>query len=58
MGYKDALNLIHDEHASLDLDESVILKLHEMMLSGVAAEEAGHYKETDNYIMRITSYIS
>jgi Fic family protein len=55
LGYKDALNLIHDEHASLDLDESVILKLHEMMLSGVAAEEAGHYKETDNYIMEYLS---
>jgi hypothetical protein len=25
------------------------------MLSGVAAEEAGHYKETDNYIMEYLS---
>lgn len=50
-GYKDALNLIHNEHADLDLDENMILKLHEMMLSGVDPVEAGHYKKRDNYIM-------
>lgn len=50
-GYKDALNLIHSEHDDLDLNEDMILQLHEMMLSGVDAEEAGQYKKRDNYIM-------
>ena len=50
-GYKDALNLIHNEHTDLDLDENMILKLHEMMLGGVDPVEAGHYKKRDNYIM-------
>lgn len=54
-GYKDALNLIHNNHADLDLDETMILQFHEMMLSGVSNEEAGHYKKIDNYIMEYFS---
>ena len=50
-GYKEALKLIHTEHASLDVDLPVILRLHQMMMAETASEEAGRYKTRDNLIM-------
>ncbi len=52
-GYRDALNLIHQEGNLLDIRERDILRLHEMMLSYTPVH-GGHYKETDNVIMEIT----
>ena len=50
-GYKDALNLIHTNHANLDFDETLILTLHRMIEEQTNRQEAGRYKRTDNYIM-------
>jgi Fic family protein len=51
-GYRDALNLIHNSSDSIDIRESDILRLHEVMLS-YAPSGGGRYKETDNVIMEI-----
>ncbi len=50
-GYRDALNLIHLEHANLDFCQSDILRLHEMMLQLAGYEDGGRYKTGDNYII-------
>ena len=50
-GYKEALNLIHTEHASLDVNSDVILQLHRMMMEETATAEAGKNKSRDNLIM-------
>lgn len=52
-GYRDALNAIHTGYEHLDLRESDILQLHEMMLSLTGYEFGGHYKTDDNAIMEI-----
>ncbi|MDR1748218.1 MAG: Fic family protein [Spirochaetaceae bacterium] len=52
-GYRDALNLIHQEGSALDIRERDILRLHEMMLSYLPVT-GGRYKETDNVIMEIS----
>jgi len=49
-GYRDALNLIHHEHAALDIRERDILRLHEIMLS-YAPVSGGQYKGADNLVM-------
>ncbi|MCL2706577.1 MAG: Fic family protein [Dehalococcoidia bacterium] len=51
-GYRDALNLIHENHDSLDIRERDILRLHEMMLS-YAPVSGGAYKQSDNVIMEV-----
>jgi Fic family protein len=51
-GYRDALTLIHENHASLDIRESDILRLHEIMLSYLT-DAGGRYKERDNVIIDI-----
>jgi len=49
-GYRDALNLIHENHDSLDIRERDILRLHEIMLS-YAPVSGGAYKQSDNTII-------
>ena len=49
-GYRDALNLIHENHDSLDIRERDILRIHEIMLS-YAPVRGGVYKQSDNIIM-------
>ena len=49
-GYRDALALIHDNYASLDIRENDILRLHEIMLS-YSPVTGGSYKISDNIIM-------
>jgi len=49
-GYRDALNLIHENHDSLDIRERDILHLHEIMLS-YAPVSGGAYKQSDNFII-------
>jgi Fic family protein len=51
-GYRDALRLVHNEYAQLDLRQRDILYLHELMLS-YAPVNGGIYKQTDNAIIEI-----
>jgi len=51
-GYRDALNLIHENHDSLDIHERDILRLHEIMLSYFPVS-GGSYKQNDNVIMEV-----
>ena len=51
-GYRDALNLVHESHDSLDIRERDILRLHEIMLS-YAPVSGGAYKQSDNVIMEV-----
>ena len=48
-GYRDALDLIHREYGSINIDERTILELHRIMLSH-SDYEGGSWKETDNFI--------
>lgn len=50
-GYRDALNLIHQNHEYIDFQQSDILRLHEMMMALSDYEHAGHYKVNNNYIL-------
>jgi len=51
-GYRDALNLIHENHDNIDIRERDILMLHEVMLS-YAPVNGGVYKQNDNVIMEV-----
>ena len=51
-GYRDALNLIHENHNSLDIRERDILRLHEIMLSYTPVS-GGMYKQSDNAIIEV-----
>ena len=51
-GYRDALDLIHNNHRNMRIDEATILDLHRIMLSH-SSEEGGVYKEEDNVIMGV-----
>ena len=50
-GYKEALNLIHNNHNHMDLNEDTINALHRMMEEEASPSEAGKYKSHDNMIM-------
>ena len=50
-GYKNALNLIHMNHDQMDIDEKMILTLHELIEEQSNHPEAGQYKKTNNFIM-------
>ena len=54
-GYRDALNLIHNNYQNINVTETNILSLHEMMLHIAKPDTAGKYKEYDNVIMEIKS---
>ena len=49
-GYRDALNLIHNEFADIDCNEEMILGLHRILLSQTGLEYGGQYKKEDNAI--------
>ena len=51
-GYRDALNLVHENHAALDIRERDIIRLHEIMLS-YSPVGGGVYKQSDNVIMEV-----
>ena len=53
-GYRDALTLIHENVAALDIRERDILRLHEVMLS-YSPVSGGQYKQNDNVIMEVDS---
>ena len=50
-GYRDALNAIHLYHNTLDLKQSDILRLHEIMMQIAGYAYGGQYKTGDNYII-------
>ena len=54
-GYRDALNLIHNNYQNLKFSEANILSLHEMMLHIAKPNVAGKYKENDNVILEVKS---
>lgn len=51
-GYRDALELIHTNHSSMELTKETILGLHRIMMS-YTAEGGGAYKKSDNVIVAI-----
>jgi len=51
-GYRNALNLIHENYNILDIRERDILRLHETMLSYTPIR-GGVYKQSDNVIMEV-----
>lgn len=53
IGYRDALNLIHNNYQNLSFSETNILSLHETMLRIAKANVAGKFKEHDNAIMEV-----
>ena len=53
VGYRDALNLVHNNYQNLSFSETNILSLHKTMLRIAKANVAGKYKEYDNAIMEI-----
>ena len=50
-GYRDALNLIHTQGASLPISEDTVCKLHSLSRGGLG--DAGEYKQTDNDIIEV-----
>lgn len=54
-GYRDALNVIHNNYSTINITEENILSLHEMMLHISKPNIAGKYKEQDNVILEIKS---
>ena len=52
VGYRDALNLIHENYNTTDIRERDILRLHELMLSYTSIG-SGVYKQDDNVIMEM-----
>jgi Fic family protein len=51
-GYRDALSLIHNNYAQLDICEDVIRHLHKIMLS-YSPTNGGSYKESNNIIIEV-----
>lgn len=52
-GYRDALNLIHNNYNNLQINESTLLDLHKIMLSKSDPNRAGYYKDSDNVILEV-----
>ena len=48
-GYRDALDLIHNNHDSMKVDEETILDLHRMMMA-YTTDGGGQWKDIDNFI--------
>lgn len=54
-GYRDALNTIHLGYKHLDLRQTDILRLHEILMSIAGYEYGGQYKTDDNVILEVDS---
>lgn len=52
-GYRDALNLVHQNYAHLDFSQRDILRLHQIMMNLTGYEFGGQYKTDDNVILEI-----
>lgn len=55
IGYRDALNEIHNNNQYIGFTEFDILHLHEILLSMTGYEYGGKYKDVDNAIIEIDS---
>ena len=51
-GYRDALTMIHENHAQMEVDETTILELHRIIMS-YTGNEGGSYKRRDNSIIGV-----
>ena len=51
-GYRDALDMIHNGHGSMDISERMIKDLHRVMLS-YTNEQGGAYKTSNNLIAKV-----
>ena len=49
-GYRDALNLIHTNYENIPMEESIVLNLHNILLSHTELPTRGQYKKEDNII--------
>lgn len=52
-GYRDALDEIHSSHENMEMNENMILHIHQVMTNITDNELSGHYKSEDNLIMEI-----
>lgn len=52
-GYRDALNLIHQNYQNISFSQNTILSLHKTLLSATNYEYGGKYKTENNVIMEI-----
>ena len=52
-GYRDALNIIHNNYTQLDFRQRDILDLHRVLMSYAGDEFSGQYKKDDNVILEI-----
>lgn len=49
-GYRDALNVIHENFNSISITPNFILQLHRILLSHTASSYGGKFKDVQNYI--------
>lgn len=54
-GYRDALNIIHENFESIPITPNFILQLHKILLSHVGTGMDGKYKNVQNYISATTA---
>jgi Fic family protein len=54
-GYRDALNLVHENFAEIQITEQNILNLHAVMQRGNDRVNGGEYKKMDNTIIAVDS---
>lgn len=53
VGYRDALNTIHESHDYIPITPSYILQLHRDLLKHTGISYAGRFKTTQNYIREV-----
>ena len=51
-GYRDALNVVHEGHETLSINESTVLRLHNILMTYLTDGRIG-YKKDDNLIIEI-----
>ena len=54
LGYRDVIDLIHNNHNEYSLSEEQILAFHQLLLSYERPSFAGKYKSSDNVILEIS----
>lgn len=52
-GYRDALNIIHENFVSISITPNFILQLHKVLLSHTPTSYGGKYKSIQNYISMV-----
>ena len=52
-GYRDALNIVHENFDSIPITPNFILQLHKVLLSYTSTSYGGKYKNVQNYISAI-----